>query len=258
MGKLISNNNFLMEYINIFERNRLCFSQEQFNTVINYLSSGSRNDIIEIINLITIQKNLFAEHNCLTDYNLIKHLLLKKLENTKEKKVLNFEIYKLNKPNLFLQINNLDDIEKSEYRDFIIKDFPLIQYCFTNYYIEYNLMTEPVISENYDQNETMLNIKLFLKILDKLRGPNTKYKRICLTLCIYDVIFRNFNLVTKHKKFAKTTYDKIIEFEEDKTTFDDLVNFLEEKNLDKECFSKWKSEIKKVINNNENNDNNKK
>lgn len=244
-----------MEYINIIERNRLCFSQEQFNTVINYLSSGSRNDIIEIINLITMQKNLFAEHNCLTDYNLIKHLLLKKLENTKEKKVLNFEIYEFNKSNLFKQINNLDDIEKSEYRDFIIKEFPLIQYCFTNDYIEYNLMTEPVISETYDQNKNILNIRFLIKIADNLRGPNTKHKKICLILCIYDGIFRNFNLVSKHIKFAKTIYDKIIEFEEDKTIIDDFVNFSEEKNLDKECFSKWKLEIKKVIDNYENYEN---
>jgi hypothetical protein len=237
-----------MEYIDIFERNRLCFDQEQFNIVLGYLNSGMRDDIIEIINILTIQKYIFAEQNSITDYNLIKHLLLKKLENLKEKKVLTWEVYSVNKKNIFDEIKCIDDIDKNEYKEFILKEFPLLEYFFKNEITNYNLTTKPIIVEKYDQNEIVIAIKMFLKIIDKFKGPNLKNNKICLTLCIYDFVFRNFNLVIKNVKFAKTTYNKIIEFEEYET-LNCIKKFLEDRNLDTECFTKWKSEIKKVLDN---------
>ncbi len=163
-----------MEYIDIFERNRLCFEQEQFNIVLGYLNSGMRDDIIEIINILTMQKYIFAEQNSITDYNLIKHLLLKKLENLKEKKVLTWEVYSVNKKNIFDEIKCIDDIDKNEYKEFILKEFPLLEYFFKNEIINYNLTTEPIIVEKYDQNEIVIAIKMFLKIIDTFKGPNSK------------------------------------------------------------------------------------
>lgn len=237
-----------MEYINLFVNNHECFEEDIYSLIIQKLNLNLKSEIIDVIDILTKNKHKFRELNNIDSYNLIMKRLIYALENYEVDKVNNksksiLEIY-----DIVSKIDSFSKLKTDENLDLIIKNFPLLAYCFEDkkYLIEfkYEIQMEPIILESFDKNKVISVIKFLLAI----NGDSGKKKnKTFVVLTIFDYIYRNFNIVVEHQKFAKTVYNKLNEIIVDDEDSGDVKNYLISEGYDPDTFINWKNSLDKYI-----------
>lgn len=96
----------------------------------------------------------------------------------------------------------------------------------------YHIQTEPIFKE-YNKNKIIEFIKVLLRICELSTGFINK-GLICII--IFDELFKNFQFVVDHNKFAITVKNKLDEFKREKKKFDKIC---ETYNLEKNIIDKW-------------------
>jgi hypothetical protein len=232
-----------MEDIGLIINNSHCFDEENYSLIINKinqindLEKEKQNIINELIDIITKNKHKFRNNNNLECYNLIISKLIKNLQNIKHSKTEECIPEYLE---LIETIGGYKSLEKSNYKNIIIENNPVLGYCFgDNKFIE--LQTEPILGE-YDKNKTLNEIKFLLKIIN---DSGNKKNKIIICLAIYDKIFKNYKLVIEQKIFKETVKNKILEFLTDGTIVD-INNFLNEKGYKSNPFEIWKNKLDEI------------
>ncbi len=237
-----------MEHINLFVNNQECFEPNIYSLIIQKLNLNFKSEIIDVIDLVTKNKHKFRESNNIDSYNLIMKRLINALENyeldkikTESNSVLEFE-------EILSKINSFNKLKTSDNLDIVIKNFPLLVYCFENknHLVEskYSLQTEPIISGSFDKNKMCGVVKFLLSING---DSGNKKNKTFIVLTIFDYIYRNFNIIIEHQKFAKTVYDKISEIIEDDKDIGDVKKFLSSEGYDPNTFINWKNNLAKYI-----------
>ncbi len=251
-----NNNNFN----NFIEKITPIITSNDLEIIQGYIKNISRSNLINIIGVIRNNKYNFNSLNQTSLYNkiideLYKELnwrynkIEKQLEQTtnqtnkiekveKVEKVENKVEVKAEvkveerKPNkdfkdcydeIFDSINNLEDMEKPEYKNYVLENmYGLKMLLQVNEYKKnncdnsivpkpyYELVSEPVFSiYNEDKKKFIISfVKFLLKIIENINGRENKV--ICV-LTMYDFMFRNYDFLTNHGSFTKTFYNKIIE-----------------------------------------------
>jgi len=252
-GEIIQyESNYYNNFQNLIERITPIITHNDLEIIREYIKNISRNNLINIIGVIRNNKynfNLLNQtnlYNKIIDelykelnvkYNKIEKQIEKKIEkqttnqtdNKIEKAEVKVEEKKPNKnfndcyDNIFDSINNLEDMEKPEYKNYVLENmYGLKMLLQINEYKKnncdnlivpkpyYELQTEPVLTPIDDDKKVFIIsfVKFLLKILENIIGRENKV--ICV-LTIYDFMFRNYNFLIKNKKFAKTFYNKILE-----------------------------------------------
>lgn len=247
-----NNNNFN----NFIEKITPIITSNDLEIIQGYIKNISRSNLINIIGIIRNNKYNFNSLNQTNLYNKIIDELYKelnwrynkiekqlepptnqtnqtnKVENKAEVKAEAEVKVEERKPNkdfkdcydeIFDSINNLEDMEKPEYKNYVLENmYGLKMLLQVNEYKKnncdnsiapkpyYELVLEPVFSiYNEDKKKFIISfVKFLLKIIENISGRENKTIGV---LTIYDFMFRNYDFLTNHRSFAKTFYNKIIE-----------------------------------------------
>ncbi len=270
--------------------------KNDYNLIENYKNSISRENIINIIELIRnnkykfkINKNIFLYnkiirelHNSIQFYSIPKiepllqvkeeekvvvkdeeknvlvkkKVVIKKEEKEvviKEEKLTEEEIYNFKNEGIVIDdIETINDLVKSRYLNLFLEEVPELEVIVSlhndnKYESKYVLVSEPCFNVDKDKTIIINIVRMFLKLVENEKKPN----KVLLIITQFNYLFRNYQFITEHKKFAQTFLNKITEFineDYDKITdklklYYDKVNFLEI----------WKQHLEKLVNNNNNN-----
>lgn len=226
----------IIEQIEQLKRNN-CLSKDEYNYKINslykQLSRVINKKNVQKVNIRLNEENEENKENKENEEN----------EENEEQMKINLTISSIfNVVNTQSELLELPDIK------LLSKKYPLFDlFLIENNLIENNLdkifkvQIEPIISDDYDQTQTVFNIKLFLRIKDLVHGKNNN---VIIILIIFDIVFRNYSLCVTNDKFKKIFKNKIIEFNSDVSKND--INIIEKKyNLGENLFSKWLEEFEK-------------
>lgn len=189
--------------------------KDDYTNINNNIINISRENLINIIGIIRNNKYKFKSVNKLELYNKIIDELYD-----------NIKIFQINLANKNYYNNNYDYIHTniktnnnlidSMYLKYIIENIPGLQVLVDvqnnkSNIVEYKLQIIPNedIEFNEQYNKFMISsIGLMIRVFNDY----DKYKRIIISISIFDYIFRNFNFVKNNKKFAKVVVDKMKEF----------------------------------------------
>lgn len=237
-----------MEYINLFVNNQECFEPDIYSLIIQKLNLNLKSEIIDVIDIVTKNKHKFRESKNIDNYNLIMKRLINALENYEVDKIDIKTKSVLDVINVISNIDSFYKLKTNENLDLVIKSFPLLAYCFEdkNYLIEskYEIQMEPIIKESYDKNKTIGVIKFLLAINE---DAGKKKNKTFIVLIIFDYIYRNFNIIIEHQKFAKTVFNKITEIIVEDEDLGDVKNYLFSEGYDPNTFINWKNNLSKYI-----------
>ncbi len=222
------------------------FERSDYLEIIDKLTLNKRSNIVEVIKIISKNKDKFREANLLDRYNKILTNLFKLLENTKPE----LELVSVEKLlEMIGQIKNFKDLFQNPNKSSILQHFPLLKYCFgESKDNKYQIQIAPITGKNYKLSDVVLVIKFFLKIMD---DSGTKKNRIFISLSIYDFIFRNFKLIETNKKFAITCYKKLLEFISDENLYEYMKSILDEYGYDINTYELWKNVFEAQVDINE-------
>ena len=130
-------------------------------------------------------------------------------------KISNMNYYKSNYELVHTNIKTNNDLTNSKYLDCIIENIPGLEVLvnvLNNKTNIYQLQIIPNEDTEFTEpyNKFMISsISLMLRVFGYYYD---KYKRIIISISIFDYIFRNFNFIKNNKKFAKVVVDKMKEF----------------------------------------------
>lgn len=143
------------------------------------------------------------------------------------------------------ELNTFNELVFCNNKDIILEKLPLLKNCLNLEFMgdKNSLQLIPIILNEYNKNEIVTTIKFLLKIIDGAIKKN----KIFISLTIFDYIFRNYNIVKEHVKFAKTVHDKIEEFLSDPSTKTSIKNELTSKGYDENVFEIWKEVLKNEL-----------
>ncbi len=236
-----------MENINLIVNNQHCFNEDVYTVIIQKLNINTADEIFDVINILTENKHIFREKDNLTNYNLIIRRLISTVETLKEEKTVLKEktVIKPSFYALITEFNNFNELEFCKNRDVVLEKLPLLKNCFYPEFMgdKNSIQLTPIVPNEYNKIETVAVIKFLLKIIDS----TIKKNKIFISLTIFDYIFRNYNIVKEHQKFAKTVYDKIEEFLSDPNTKTSIKNELTPKGYDENVFEIWKEVLKNEL-----------
>ena len=108
----------------------------------------------------------------------------------------------------------------------------------------FEIQTEPIITEQFyhKKGKVVQEINTLLHLCQIANGSHNK---VIIILIIFDIIFKNFIIITEHEKFKITAINKINYFIQNNTEQINLI--LDKYNLDKDVLSKWNTELLKQV-----------
>lgn len=210
-------------------------------------------NLIETIDLVRKNKKNFVSedeyvkiitnlYNEITIKNKDTNKMLEEIENTIVKNFKLSDYDKEEQKKLFLKILGTFTIKD------ILKITNINKLCLNNqlfelFFIEnklmefnpdtkYHIQSEPIIN-NYDKEYLISFIKVLLYLCDTVEKSDSK---VIIAIIIFDTIFKNFQFVLDHNKFALTIKAKLDEFNHQKEKFDIICNKF---NLDRNFLTKW-------------------
>ena len=211
MGYIIPNEFF----DNLLSRISFIIDKNDYTDINNNIINISRENLINIIGIIRNNKYKFKSANKLELYNKIIDGLYDNMK-TYQINLANKNYYNNNYDYIHTNIKTNNNLIDSIYLKYIIENIPGLQVLVDvvrnkPIILEYKLQIIPNedIEFTVPYNKFMISsISLMIRVFNDY----DKYKRIIISITIFDYIFRNFNFVKNNKKFAKVIVDKIKEF----------------------------------------------
>jgi hypothetical protein len=187
--------------------------KDDYTNINNNIINISRENLINIIGIIRNNKYKFKSVSKLKLYNKIIDGLYDNMK-TYQINLANKNYYNKNYDYIHTNIKTNNNLIDSMYLKYIIENIPGLQVLIdvennkSNIYQLQIIPNEDIeFTEQY--NKFMISsIGLMIRVFNYY----DKYKRIIISLTIFDYIFRNFNFVKNNKKFAKVVVDKMKEF----------------------------------------------
>lgn len=209
MGYMILNEFF----DNLLSRISFIIDKNDYTDINNNIINISRENLINIIGIIRNNKYKFKSINKLELYNKIINGLY---DNMKifQINLANKNYYNKNYDYIHTNIKTNNNLIDSMYLKYIIENIPGLQVLIdvennkSNIYQLQIIPNEDIeFTEQY--NKFMISsISLMIRVF----SDYDKFKRIIISLTIFDYIFRNFNFIKNNPKFAKAVVGKMKEF----------------------------------------------